>query len=91
MTRDEIKTAVLAALRRVAPEIDQAALRADVAIRDQVDIDSMDFLNFMTEVHAALGVDVPESAYREVATLDGCIAYVAAHGAEPQAAKPGAR
>jgi acyl carrier protein len=79
MNTDEIKNAVLAALRRVAPEVDPATLKTDVRIRDQVDLDSMDFLNFMLELNAALGVDVPESAYREVATIDGCIAYLAAH------------
>jgi acyl carrier protein len=77
MTRDETKSAVLAALRRVAPEIDPASLRSDVPIRDQVDLDSMDFLNFMLELHTAFGVDVPEADYRKVATLDGCVAYVA--------------
>lgn len=91
MTRDEIKTAVLAALRRVAPEVDPASVRGDAPIRDQADLDSMDFLNFLLQLHAALGVDIPESAYREVATLDGCIAYLSANGAQLQAAKPGDR
>ena len=84
MTRDEIKAAVLAALRRVAPEIDPASLRGDMPIREQIDLDSMDFLNFLTALHSSLGVDIPEAAYREVATLDGCVAYVAAHGPAPQ-------
>ncbi|HEX8942869.1 MAG TPA: acyl carrier protein [Gemmatimonadaceae bacterium] len=91
MTRDEIKSAVLAALRRVAPEVDPASLRGDVSIRDQVDLDSMDFLNFMLELHAALGVDVPEASYKDVATLDGCIAYVAAHNPQALAVKHGDR
>jgi acyl carrier protein len=83
MTKDEIKDAVLAALRRVAPEVDPETLRADLPIRDQADIDSIDFLNFLVELHSALGIDVPEGAYREVATLDGCVAYLAARN--PQA------
>ena len=82
MTRDEIKSAVLTALRRVAPEVDPASLKTDVPVRDQADLDSMDFLNFLLELHAALGVDIPEAAYKDVATLDGCIAYLAAHGAQ---------
>jgi acyl carrier protein len=85
MTRDEIRNAVLTALRRVAPEVDPATLRGDRPLREQIDLDSMDFLNFMVQVHAALGVDVPESAYQEVATLDGCVEYVASH--LPQAAR----
>lgn len=78
MTSEEIRAAVLTALHRIAPEVDPATLRGDVPIRDQVDIDSMDFLGFMLELHALLGVDVPETAYREIATLDGCISYLAA-------------
>ena len=91
MTRDEIKSAILAALRRIAPEIDPARLRTDVPIRDQADLDSMDFLNFMLEIHAALGVDIPQASYREVATLDGCVSYVESHNPQPQAVSPGHR
>ncbi len=91
MTRDEIKSAVLAALRRVAPEADPASLKTDMPIRDKVDMDSMDFLNFMLELHAALGVDVPETSYKEVATLDGCIAYLEAHSPQALAVKHGDR
>jgi acyl carrier protein len=91
MTKDEIKDAVFAALRRVAPEIDPASLQSNMPIRNQADLDSMDFLNFMLELHAALGVDVPETAYREVATLDGCISYLAAQNPQPQTVKPGDR
>lgn len=79
MTNDEIRAAVFSALHRIAPEVDPATLKPGVPIRDQVDIDSMDFLNFLMEIHSALGVDIPEAAYREVATLDGCSAYIAAH------------
>lgn len=89
MTNDEIRAAVLAALRRIAPEADPSTLHGDVPLRDQVDLDSMDFLNFLLEIHAALGVDVPETAYAEVATLDGCVAYVAARSPELQRAAPG--
>lgn len=78
MTNDEIRAAIIGALRRIAPEADAASLRGTVALRDQVDLDSMDFLNFLVAIHDALGVEVPESAYAEVATLDGCVAYVAA-------------
>jgi len=86
MTSDEIKSAVLEALRRIAPEVDTAALRTDIPIREQVDIDSMDFLNFLLALHASLGVDIPETAYREVATVAGCVAYIAAHNPQPRSA-----
>ncbi len=90
MTNDEIRSAVLGALRRVAPEADPTTLRGDKPLRDQVDIDSMDFLNFLLEIHAALGVEVPESAYTQVATLDGCVAYVAARSPTPRSTAPAA-
>jgi hypothetical protein len=51
----------------------------------------MDFLNFMLELHAALGVDAPEASYKDVATLDGCIAYVAAHNPQALVVKHGDR
>ncbi|HEU4994574.1 MAG TPA: acyl carrier protein [Gemmatimonadaceae bacterium] len=91
MTTDDIRTAVLAALRRVAPEIDPVSLRTEVPIRDQVDLDSMDFLNFMVELHEAFGIDIPESAYKDVSTLDGCIAYVVANSPQAAKVKPGDR
>lgn len=91
MTKDEIRAAIFAALRRVAPEVDAAALRADIPVRDQVDLDSMDFLNLMQDLHATLGVDIPEAAYKEVATLDGCVAYVEARGPQLQEVKPADR
>jgi acyl carrier protein len=91
MTNDEIRAAVFSALRHVAPEIDPARLRTDAPIREQADLDSMDFLNFLMALHVALGVDVPESAYRDVATLDGCISYLASHNPQPHVVKPADR
>ena len=76
MTPADTRSAVLAALARIAPEIDPAALRGDVALRDQVDLDSMDFLNFVIELHKDLRVDVPESDYPRLATLDSAVAYL---------------
>ncbi len=52
------------------------ALAGNVPLREQLDLDSMDLLNVAVGLHAALGIDIPESAYSRVATLDGCIAYL---------------
>ncbi|HEX7018552.1 MAG TPA: acyl carrier protein [Gemmatimonadaceae bacterium] len=76
MTTDELRATILAALRRIAPEVDAAKLDAGLPLRDQVDLDSMDFLTFLMEVHRLLGVDIPERDYAQVATLDGLEAYV---------------
>lgn len=78
MTQDEIRKAVLNALAGVAPELDEATLRTDKSFRDQLDIDSMDFLNYVIALHEAVGVDIPESDYGSVASIDGAAAYLAA-------------
>jgi acyl carrier protein len=78
MTRDEIRAQVLAALAAVVPELDPGELRPDRALRDELDIDSMDFLNFTIGMHKAFGVEIPEQDYRKLATLDACVDYVAA-------------
>jgi acyl carrier protein len=78
VTRDEIRAQVLAALAVVVPELDPGELRPDRLLRDELDIDSMDFLNFTIGLHKAFGVEIPEQDYRQLATLDACIDYVAA-------------
>jgi len=76
VTREELREQVLQALGGVAPEVDLAALRGDVALRDQLDLDSMDFLNFLVAVHQRTGVEIPEADYGKLATLDQLIAYL---------------
>ena len=76
MTREEIRAAVLSALGRVAPEADPARIDPAAPLRDQLDIDSMDFLNFVIALHKSLGVDIPEQDYPTLATLDGCVEYL---------------
>ena len=76
MTRDDIRNAVVQALTSVAPEIDPQSLQADSAFRQEFDLDSMDFLNFVIALHGRLGIDVPESDYARLATLNGAIDYL---------------
>ncbi|MCC6223664.1 MAG: acyl carrier protein [Thermoleophilia bacterium] len=78
MTRDRIRAAVLRALGEVAPEADTAAIDPRVGLRDQLDIDSMDFLNFAVALHRDLGVEIPEADYGRLATLDAAVEYLAA-------------
>jgi acyl carrier protein len=78
VTPDEIKTRVIEVLATIAPELDPAALAPDANLRDQLDVDSMDFLNFVIGLHKAFGVEVPESDYRRLQTLEGCVGYLAA-------------
>jgi acyl carrier protein len=79
MTDDAMRALVLRERQGIAPEVDGAALDPTRPIRDQVDIDSVDVLRLLVALHEATGVDVPESAYAEVATVDGCVAYLVAH------------
>jgi len=78
MTADEIKTTVLRLIGEVAPEADLTRLKPDVSFREQLDIDSMDFLNLVIAIHETLHVEIPETDYAQVATLDGCVRYVLA-------------
>jgi acyl carrier protein len=81
VTRDEIRSEVLRALGDIAPEADLSALEADVSFRDQLDVDSMDLLTFVIALHTRLHVDIPEADYPKLATLNGCVDYLAAAGA----------
>ena len=78
MTRDEIRKTVIDALTRIAPEIDPASIESGASFRDQLDLDSMDFLNFVLAVHDCLGIEIPEADYSRLSTLDGAVAYLAA-------------
>ena len=78
MTREDIKTTVVEALSRIAPEIDAAALQPKASFRDQLDLDSMDFLNFVLAIHDRLGIEIPEADYPRLASLEGAVEYLAA-------------
>lgn len=76
MSRDEIRATVLRVLGVIAPEADLSSVKPDVPFREQLDLDSMDHLNFVVALDAALGVAIPEADYPKLATLDACVDYV---------------
>lgn len=76
MSHDETRTVVLRVLGRIAPEADLFVLAPDEDLRSELDIDSMDFLNFIIGLHKELGVEIPESDYHHLFTLQGCIDYL---------------
>ena len=78
MNHSPILDVVRRALAGVAPEADLDALPPDANLRDELDLDSMDFLSFVVGLHKALGVDVPEADYGKLATLAGAVAYLEA-------------
>ncbi|HVY29644.1 MAG TPA: acyl carrier protein [Polyangiaceae bacterium] len=73
MTDEELKAEVCAALERIAPEADLAKVPGTADLREELDLDSMDFLNFVVQLHERLQVDIPESEYRRFYTLDDCV------------------
>ena len=77
MTPSELESVVVDALTRIAPEIDPASIAPGASFRDQLDLDSMDFLNFVLALHARLGVDIPEIDYPRLSSLDRAVAYLA--------------
>jgi acyl carrier protein len=81
MDRKQIAAAVLAELRRIAPELEEDELEPDRLLRDQVDLDSMDWLNFLVALHERLKVEIPESDYARLGTLDQVVDYLAARKA----------
>jgi acyl carrier protein len=77
MTRDQIRDLVVKALGDIAPELDPSTLGPDTRLREELDLDSMDFLNFALALHDALGIDIPETDYPKMATLAQCVEYLA--------------
>src|SRR4051794_20476952 len=77
---EEILDQVFGALKSVAPEIEDQPIDPKKMLRDQIEIDSMDFLNFVNALRAAFGIDVPEDAYPRLASIDGCVRYLKARG-----------
>ena len=76
MTQDDIRGEVLAVLMTIAPEVGPEDISDTVQLRDQVDLDSMDWLNFLVGIHKRLHVDIPESDYASLRTLSDVVSYV---------------
>lgn len=75
MTENEIVDLVHRTLFAIAPEYEGEEIEPGSAFRDQFEIDSMDFLNFIIAMHEATGVDIPEADYPDLETLEGCVVY----------------
>ena len=80
---DAIRQTVVDVIASIAPEADLTRVDAKRSLREQLDLDSFDFLNLMIELHARLGIDVPEADYGKVDSLHRLLAYLAQHHAGP--------
>lgn len=77
-TAEDLRATVLSVLAEIAPEADAASVDPAESLRQQLDLDSMDFLNFVIGLHKRLGVEIPESDYSRLASVDGAITYLSA-------------
>jgi acyl carrier protein len=78
MNEAEIKQVVRDALSNVAPEVDVSGLNPAIDLRDQIDIDSVDFLNFVIGLHKQTNIEIPDSDVAQLTTLNGCVSYLLA-------------
>jgi acyl carrier protein len=81
---EELSEVVLSSLSAIAPEVELAEIDPGVDLREQIDIDSMDLMNFMVAIHETTGVDIPEVDYPKLATADGCVEYLCARIGEQE-------
>lgn len=76
MTREEVKDAIIEIINDILPEGDCSGIDPDKKLRDQLELDSMDFLDIVMELRKQYKVQVPEADYPELATLNSCVAYL---------------
>ena len=79
MNKTELMDVILKVLVDVVPGVDVEGLDPDDNVRDALDIDSFDHLNFLVGLHERLGVDIPEKDYGKLNTVNEIIQYLAAH------------
>lgn len=79
MTRDEVMAIVVDELEKIAPEVDIELIDRSGDLREEFDIDSMDFLTLVTALHERLGIEIPEVDYAELGSLDAMVSYLAAN------------
>jgi len=78
MNDDDARALIRAVLGEVAPEADLDSVGTGETIQEALDLDSIDFLNFVAGLHDRTGLEIPERDYPELATVDGCIRYLVA-------------
>jgi acyl carrier protein len=76
MTKEECKKLVLNIIADIAPDEDLGNVKPDVRLRDQLQLDSMDFLDIVMELRKRHGIEVPEADYMQLASLESCAEYL---------------
>lgn len=78
MNTDDVRAVAIATLQSIAPEVEADTLRGDRPLRTPVDLDSMDWLNFLLGLHEKLSVEIPEADYAKLVMMDDEVAYLQA-------------
>ena len=76
MTRDEVRQVIVNILQDIAPDEDVSSINDDATLREQIDLDSMDFLDIVMELRKRFNIEVPESDYQKLASMTSCIQYL---------------
>ena len=76
MTKEEVQKIVLEIIEEIAPDEDLSSIKPEVRLRDQLDLDSMDFLDIVMELRKQHGIEVPEEDYPKLASLESCGEYL---------------
>jgi acyl carrier protein len=76
---ESLRADILSVLTTIAPEVDPGEISDEELLRDQVDLDSMDWLNFLVGIHKRLHVDIPEKDYASLRTLADVMRYIEQH------------
>lgn len=75
MNREELRKAILDVLVSIAPEVEPSSIAPEKLLREQVDLDSADWLHFLVALHGRLGVDIPDADVGRLTTLDKLADY----------------
>lgn len=76
MTHQKVKEIITEIISNIAPDEDLSNLKSEVPLRDQLDLDSMDFLDIVMELRKKHNIEVPEADYPRLASLDSCAEYL---------------
>lgn len=76
MTGEDVRAAIIDILVDIAPDEDVSSINDQDNLRDQIDLDSMDFLDIVMELRKRFNIEVPEKDYGHLATLASCITYL---------------
>ncbi len=89
MTPEQARKVIFEVLADIAPEVDQSTVDDHHDLTEQLDLDSMDYLNWMVGINEETGVDIPQRDVSEFLTIAGAVAYLVAHSPEPAGASTG--